>query len=307
MGKPGNRRTSLPGYVRKLTESSFRSSEGYASHLHNPFFALTSPSTTESAGEVWGFNLVYSGSYAATAERFSTGHVRVLLGLNPLHTSIKVHSGETFTSPEAVAVYSPNGVGGMSRAFHSLYRNQLSRSTYTNKTRPILVNSWEGNYFDINDTAIFNLAGEAQDLGVELLVMDDGWFGIEYPRNNDTLGLGDFTPNPAKFPDGLGAMVEQVNQLTVKDSSNSMRFGIWLEPEMVNPNSTLYKEHPDWVSYSGRHPRTLTRNQLVLNLALPEVQDHVIQTVSRVIDSANIEYIKWGKLTISQAVTIWGY
>jgi alpha-galactosidase len=183
----------------------------------------------------------------------------------------------------------------MSRSFHDLYRNHLSRSNFTNQTRPILINSWEGLYFNINETAVVNLAGEAQELGIELLVMDDGWFGVEYPRNNDTLGLGDWTPNPAKFPDGLGPFVEQVNNFTVLNSSQPLQFGIWVEPEMVNPNSTLYKEHPDWVMYSGRHPRTLTRNQLVLNVGLPEVQEHIISSVSRIIDSANIQYIKWGE------------
>ncbi|KAF2272037.1 alpha-galactosidase [Westerdykella ornata] len=274
-------------------ETTFRSTEGFSSHLHNPFFALVSPATTESTGEAWGFNLVYTGSFAATVERFSHGFVRILLGLNPLHTNINVGPGDIFTSPEAVAVYSSQGLGGMSRSFHDLYRNHLSRSGFTNQTRPILLNSWEGNEFDINETSLVKLAGEAQELGVELFVMDDGWFGVEYPRNNDSLGLGDWTPNPAKFPHGLKPFVEQVNNYTVRNTSRSLKFGIWVEPEMVNPNSTLYKQHPDWVMHSGRHTRTLTRNQLVLNVGLPEVQDHIISSVSRIIESANIEYIKW--------------
>jgi alpha-galactosidase len=228
--------------------NSFRSSEGYSSHLHNPFFALISPSTTESSGEAWGFNLVYSGSFEATAERFSNGYVRVLLGLNPLHTSLSVQPGDTFTSPEAVAVYSTEGVGGMSRLFHDLYRNHLSRSNYTHQTRPILLNSWEGLGFDINETALVKLSGEAEDLGVELFVNDDGWFGVEYPRDNDTLGLGDWIPNPAKFPNGLKPYVAAVNNYTVLNTTMPLKFGIWVEPEMVNPNSTLYHEHPDWVS-----------------------------------------------------------
>jgi alpha-galactosidase len=142
-----------------------------------------------------------------------------------------------------------------------------------------------------------NLAGEAEELGMELFVMDDGWFGVEYPRDNDTLGLGDWTPNPEKFPNGLRPFVEQVNNYTAVNTSRPLKFGIWVEPEMVNPNSTLYHEHPDWVMHSGRHPRTRTRNQLVLNVGLPEVQEHIIRSVSNIIDSANIEYIKWGKST----------
>ncbi|KAJ4361981.1 hypothetical protein N0V83_010922 [Neocucurbitaria cava] len=275
-------------------ETSFRSTEGYASHLHNPFFALVSPTTTESSGEAWGFNLVWTGSFQATAERFSNGYVRVLLGLNSLHTSIRVQPGESFQSPEAVGVYSSEGIGGLSRSFHDLYRNHLSRSKFTKETRPILLNSWEGLGFDINETSLVNLAGEAEELGVQLFVNDDGWFGVEYPRNNDSLGLGDWTPNPAKFPDGLGPYVQQVNSFSVLNSSSTpLQFGIWVEPEMVNPNSTLYHEHPDWVLHAGKHQRTLTRNQLVLNVGLPEVQDFIISTVSRILDSANIQYVKW--------------
>ncbi|KAH7382287.1 Melibiase-domain-containing protein [Pyrenochaeta sp. MPI-SDFR-AT-0127] len=274
-------------------ETTFRSSSGYASHLHNPFFALVSPTTTESTGEAWGFNLVWTGSYQATAERFSNGYVRVLLGLNPLHTSIRVQPGKTFQAPEAVAVYSSEGTGGMSRSFHDLYRNHLSRSKFTHETRPILLNSWEGLGFNINETSLVNLAGEAEELGIQLFVNDDGWFGVDYPRNNDSLGLGDWTPNPAKFPDGLKPYVDKVNNFTVLNSSTPLQFGIWVEPEMVNPNSSLYKEHPDWVLHAGKHQRTLTRTQLVLNVGLPEVQDFIISTVSRILDSANIQYVKW--------------
>ncbi|KAF2199483.1 alpha-galactosidase [Delitschia confertaspora ATCC 74209] len=274
-------------------ETTFRSSAGYASHLHNPFFALVSPTTTESTGEAWGFNLVWTGSFEATAERFSNGYVRVLLGLNPLHTSLRVQPGETFQSPEAVAVYSSEGVGGMSRAFHDLYRNHLSRSKFTKETRPVLLNSWEGLGMEINETALVKLAGEAEELGIQLFVNDDGWFGVEYPRNNDSLGLGDWTPNPAKFPNGLRSYVQQVNNFTVLNSTTPLQFGIWVEPEMVNPNSTLYHEHPDWVLHAGKHQRTLTRNQLVLNVALPEVQEFIISTISRILDSAHIQYVKW--------------
>ena len=156
-------------------ETSFRSQAGYASHVHNPFFALVSPSTTESSGEAWGFNLVWTGSFAASAEKFSHGYTRVLLGLNPMHASIRVQPGETFQAPEAVSVYSSEGVGGMSRAFHELYRNHLSRSKFTKETRPILLNSWEGLGFDINETSLVHLAGEAEEIGVQLFVNDDGW------------------------------------------------------------------------------------------------------------------------------------
>ncbi|KAF1834387.1 alpha-galactosidase [Decorospora gaudefroyi] len=271
-------------------ETTFRSSEGYTSHTHNPFFALVSPTTTESTGEAWGFSLVWTGSFLATAQRFSNGYVRVLMGLNPLHAKIPIPPGESFQSPEAVGIYSSQGIGDMSRSFHSLYRNHLSRSKYTHQTRPILLNSWEGLGFDINQTSLVNLANEAEELGIQLFVNDDGWFGVEYPRDNDTMGLGDWTPNPSKFPNGLQPYVEQVTTL---NTSTPLQFGLWIEPEMVNPNSTLYHQHPDWVLHARNHQRTLTRNQLVLNVGLPEVQDFIISTVSQILDSAHIQYVKW--------------
>lgn len=212
-------------------ETSFRSTAGYSSHLHNPFFALVSPTTTETQGEAWGFNLVYSGSFEATTEKFSNGYVRVLLGLNSLHASIPIAPGDTFTSPEAVAVYSSEGLGGMSRSFHDLYRNHLSRSNYTFETRPVLLNSWEGLYFDINDTALENLAEETADLGISLFVNDDGWFGTTpYARLNDTSGLGDWTPNPDHFPGGFPEYVDYVNNIDVANSTEKMKFGLWFEP-----------------------------------------------------------------------------
>lgn len=217
----------------------------------------------------------------------------MLLGLNSLHTSIRVQPGETFQSPEAVAVYSSEGVGGVSRSYHELYKNHLSRSKFTKETRPILLNSWEGLGADINATSLDNLASESEELGVQLFVTDDGWFGVDYPRDNDTLGLGDWTVNPAKFPDGLAPFVQSVNNLTVLNVSSPLQFGIWVEPEMVNPNSTLYQEHPEWAMHAGKHQRSLTRNQLVLNVGLPEVQDFIIGFMTRLLDSANIQYIKW--------------
>ena len=273
---------------------SFRSTEGYSSHLHNPFFALVTPTATESTGEAWGFNLVYTGSFAATAERFSHGFIRVLLGLSPLHASLPLKPGETFTSPEAVAIYSSEGLGTMSRSFHDLYRNHLSRSNYTFQKRPVLLNSWEGLDFDINQTALVNLAEKTAGLGISLFVNDDGWFGDDYPRVADDAGLGDWVPNPDRFPNGLRPYVQKVNNFTVANTSRHLEFGLWVEPEMVDPNSTLYQQHPDWAMHAGNHFRTLTRNQLVLNMGLPQVQDYVINAITRVINSANIQYIKWG-------------
>ncbi|KAI1826908.1 glycoside hydrolase family 36 protein [Xylaria intraflava] len=274
-------------------EQGFRSTAGYSSHFHKPFFALAPPSTTESQGAATAYSLIYTGSFAANVERWSTGWVRVLLGLNPLHLSWPLKQDETFVSPEVVSVYSADGFTGMSQSLHALYKNQLSRSNHTWQTRPPLLNSWEGLGFDYNQTSMVQLAQEAADLGCSLFVNDDGWFGTDYPRDNDTDGLGDWVAQPKKFPDGLGPYVDDVNAIKVANSSAEMSFGLWFEPEMVDPMSDLYKAHPDWVLHAGAHNRTLVRNQLVLNLGLPEVQDYIIDTLEGILNSTNIKYIKW--------------
>ncbi|KAL4869234.1 alpha-galactosidase C [Aspergillus spectabilis] len=271
----------------------FESNTGYSSHFHNPFLALVHPSTTESQGEVWGFSLVYTGSFSVNVEKGSQGLTRALIGLNPNRLSWGLGPGETFTSPECVSVYSKDGIGGMSRSFHRLYRNHLIKSKLATSDRPALLNSWEGVYFDFNQSSIYTLAEGAANLGIHLFVMDDGWFGEEYPRLSDNAGLGDWTPNPERFPNGLAPLVNDVTNLTAQNSSDKLRFGIWVEPEMVNANSTLYHEHPDWVLHAGDYPRTERRNQLVLNLALPEVQDFIIDFMTRLLRSADITYIKW--------------
>lgn len=269
-----------------LTTNSFGSTTGYSSHLHNPFLALQPPDTTENAGEAWGFSLIYTGSYAAEVEKSSQGFTRAMLGFNPNHLSWPLAPGETLTSPEAVAVYSSTGVGGLSRTYHRLFRNHLIKSdVYRNAPRPVLLNSWEGLHFDYNQSTIETLATEAAGLGVKLFVLDDGWFGEQYPRVNDMAGLGDWyvlllpfhvlmvvnlevnqpaflrevSPptdfadhkrdrqvNPAKFPSGsLAPLVEQVTGLTAASSTTKLRFGLWFEPEMVNPKSSLYLAHPE--------------------------------------------------------------
>ncbi|KAL4964341.1 alpha-galactosidase [Aspergillus stella-maris] len=275
----------------------FGSNTGYSSHLHNPFFALVDPSTTESQGEAWGFNLIYTGSFSAQIEKGSQGYTRALLGFNPDKLSWNLGPGETLTSPEAVSVYSNEGIGGMSRKFHRLYRNHLIKSKFATSDRPPLLNSWEGVYFDFNQSTMLTLAEQSADLGISLFVMDDGWFGNKYPRLSDNAGLGDWVPNPDKFPDGLDPLVEGATNLTINGTTDNedkkLRFGIWVEPEMVNPNSSLYKEHPDWVLHAGSYPRTERRNQLVLNVALPEVQDFIIDFMTNLLNSSDISYIKW--------------
>lgn len=252
------------------------------------------PTTTESQGEAWGFSLVYTGSFQAEVEKGSQGLTRALLGFNPYHLSWPLAPGETLTSPEVVAVYSDSGIGGLSRKYHRLYRNHLIKSDWKSQPRPALLNSWEGLYFDYNQSTVYTLATEAAALGVKLFVLDDGWFGNEYPRNDDYAALGDWEVNTAKFPSGsLTELVEQVTNLTAANSTDKLGFGLWFEPEMINPNSTLYHEHPEWALSAGDYPRTVRRNELVLNVALPEVQEFIIESVSTILSTADISYVKW--------------
>ncbi|KAK7959537.1 alpha-galactosidase 2 [Apiospora aurea] len=271
----------------------FGSTTGYSSHLHNPFLSLVAPDTTESRGEAWGFSLIYTGSFAVDVEKGSQGFTRAMLGLNPYHLSWNLGPGESLTSPECVATYSEKGIGGVSRLFHRLFRNHLMKSKFAVEPRPVLLNSWEGLFFDYNESRIYNLAQESAELGVKLFVLDDGWFGNEYPRVIDNAGLGDWQANKDRFPNGLGPLVDQVTALTAANSSDKLQFGLWFEPEMVNPNSTLYKTHPDWALHAGDYPRTLTRSELVLNVALPEVQDFIIASLSDILGNASVSYVKW--------------
>ncbi|KAJ5965340.1 hypothetical protein N7481_012054 [Penicillium waksmanii] len=274
-------------------KQGFESATGYSSHLHNPFLAVMDPASTESNGEVWGFSLVYSGSFSVDIEKGSQGITRALVGLNPSQLSWSLGPGESLTSPECVAVYSENGVGGMSRSLHNLYRKNLIKSKFATADRPALLNSWEGLGATFNESTIYQLAKESAALGIKLFVLDDGWFGDKYPRISDNAGLGDWIPNPERFPDGLSHAVNSITALKAANTSSNLRFGLWFEPEMVNPNSTLYHEHPEWALHAGSYPRTLTRNQLVLNVALPEVQDFIIDAVSNILNSSDISYVKW--------------
>ncbi|KAH6874365.1 Melibiase-domain-containing protein [Thelonectria olida] len=277
----------------------FGSSNGFSSHHHNPFLSLVSPTTTESHGDTWGFSLVYTGSFNMEVEKSPQGLTRVLAGINPGQLSWPLGPGESFTSPECISVFSNSGIGDMSRKFHRLYRRNLITSKFVNEPRPVLLNSWEGLYFDFDENTIYKLAQESANLGVKLFVLDDGWFGgTKYPRIDDHAGLGDWDVNPARFPNGLKSLADKVRKLEAATSSKSqtsenLQFGIWFEPEMVNPSSVLYEQHPDWVLHAGEYPRTEARQQLALNLALPEVQDFVIASVANILQTVPITYIKW--------------
>lgn len=263
--------------------NSVESRRGASSHQANPFFALASKNASEDHGDVYGVNLVYSGNFTAGVEVDQIFRARAWIGINDYDFAWTLGAGESFHTPEAVMVYSSKGLGEMSRTYHRLYRKRLVRGKYRDEPRPILANNWEATYFDFTEEKIISLAKEAADLGIELLVLDDGWFG---QRDSDKCSLGDWYVNESKLPGGIARLAQRVNEQGVK-------FGLWFEPEMVSPDSDLYRAHPDWCIHVPDRPRTLCRNQLTLDLSRPEVCDYVVKAVSDVLDSASISYVKW--------------
>ena len=259
------------------------SNRGETSHHEQPFLGLVSPSATQHAGEVYGFHFVYSGNFCGKVERDAYDMIRVTLGINPDRFAFMLQPGGSFQAPEGVMVYSCEGLGGMTHTFHDLYRNHLIRGIWKDRKRPILINNWEATYFDFDEQKLLDIAREAKKWGIEMLVMDDGWFG---KRDLDVSGLGDWFVNENKIRGGLKKLVDEVNAL-------GMKFGIWFEPEMVSPDSDLYRAHPDWaIRIPDREP-CLLRNQYVLDLSRKEVRDTVYDMVAAVLRSANIEYVKW--------------
>ncbi len=259
------------------------SQRGASGHESNPFLALCEKSATERSGEVWAVSLVYSGSFEALSYVNNTENSRLSIGMNPDVFTWKLEPGETFVSPEAAMVYSPDGLNGMSHAFHRLYSENLMRSKWFERDRPILINNWEATYFNFDEEKILQIARRAKELGVEMLVLDDGWFG---KRNTDNCSLGDWVVNPEKLPGGLNGLSDRLHDLGLK-------FGLWFEPEMISPDSDLYRAHPDWCLHVDGRARVEMRNQLILDLSRREVQDYIIQSVSAVLESARIEYVKW--------------
>ncbi|MBN1978128.1 MAG: alpha-galactosidase [Anaerolineae bacterium] len=264
-------------------EQSIESRRGASSHQHNPFVALVGKTADEDHGEVYGFCLVYSGSFVAQAEVDQYATTRVSLGINPFDFSWLLEPGESFQTPEAVLVYSDEGLGGMSRTYHRLYRARLCRGEHRDKERPILINNWEATYFNFTTDSLVKIAQEASELGIELFVLDDGWFG---KRNDDTGSLGDWVANREKLPGGLGDLANRVRDL-------GLQFGLWVEPEMVSPNSNLYRAHPDWCLHIPERGRSTGRNQLVLDLSRQDVCDAIVKIISDVLASAPISYVKW--------------
>ncbi len=264
----------------RYSTSSIR---GESSHQDHPFMALLSHDANEDYGDVYGMSFVYSGNFIAQTERSQYDTIRAEMGINPEGFCWRLKPGEEFVAPEVAIVYSSNGIGGMTRTFHDLFRNHLIRGEYRDKKCPILINNWEATYFDFDTEKLLDIARVAAGCGIEMLVMDDGWFG---ERNSDNCALGDWVVNEKKLPGGLKYLVDEVNKLGLK-------FGIWFEPEMISPDSDLFRAHPDWAIQVPYRKPGYSRNQLVLDISRKEVRDYVYECVSRVLHSANIEYVKW--------------
>ncbi|QJD82234.1 alpha-galactosidase [Cohnella herbarum] len=271
------RRQVVPGM------QSVESRRGSSSHQQNPFIALLSPNADEDQGEAYGFSLVYSGSFVAQAEVDQFRTTRVSMGINPFDFQWRLEPGEQFQTPELVMAYSFEGIGGMSRIYHRLYRSRLCRGSHRDRTRPVLVNNWEATYFQFDADKIEQIAKAGQQLGIELFVLDDGWFGH---RDSDNSSLGDWKVDYRKLPGGLADLAERVNRL-------EMQFGLWFEPEMVSPDSDLYRAHPDWCLHVPGSRRTEARQQLILDLSRDDVCDYLIESVGSVLRSAPIAYVKW--------------
>lgn len=262
---------------------SVSSRRGASSHHHNPFAALVSSDTTEKSGFALGLSLIYSGNFEIAADTDPFGSVRFMAGIEATDFAWRLCPGESFASPEAVLSISGEGMGKMSRTFHRLYRNHLCRGEWRDRDRPIVVNNWEATYFKFDSDKLAAIAKEAADCGIEMLVMDDGWFGA---RNDDRSSLGDWFVNEEKLPGGLAPLVERINALGVG-------FGIWFEPEMISPQSKLYEAHPDWALRTEGRPLSVARNQYVLDLTRSDVRDWLFETISGVLSSAPVDYVKW--------------
>ena len=267
----------------RIGTQEISSMRGITSHHENPFIALVDKNTDENIGEAYGFNLIYSGNFIAGVQRDSYNMARVYMGINPQNFKWKLEPGESFWSPEAVSVYSDCGLGKMSRAFHRLYRERLCRGKHRDIRRPVLINNWEATYFNFNEEKIISIAKSAKQAGIELMVLDDGWFG---KRNSDNCSLGDWVANLEKLPNGVEGLAKKVHAL-------GMQFGLWMEPEMISPDSDLYRAHPDWCLHIEGRESSLGRNQLVLDLTRSEVRDYIKSVFDRLLSDGNISYIKW--------------
>lgn len=266
-------------YGKQLVSSA----KGESGHQEHPFLALVSAGTTQEHGEVYGMHFVYSGNFLGQVERTQYDSVRMVMGIHSEEFLWNLKPKTSFQAPEVVMVYSGEGLGKMTRSLHDFYREHMIRSPYKYQKRPVLINNWEATYFDFDTHKLIDIAREAKSVGIEMLVMDDGWFGS---RNSDNSSLGDWTVNKNKIPRGLKDLVDCVNKI-------GLEFGIWFEPEMISPNSNLYREHPEWAIQIPGRETTQSREQYVLDLSNPEVVDYVYECVANILRNAPITYVKW--------------
>ena len=271
--------------VRRLEEGiqSVGSRRGHSSHEHNPFVILKRPGADEFQGEAVGLAFVYSGNFLAQAEVGSHGTTRVLMGIHPDSFDWKLEPGETFQTPEAVLAYTDRGLNALSQTFHSLFRKRLARGYWRDRERPILINNWEATYMDFDEEKILGIARKAKECGVELFVLDDGWFG---KRCCEHAGLGDWTANRDRLPDGIEGLSRRIGEM-------GMKFGLWFEPEMVNRDSDLFRAHPDWILHVPGRPSAHGRFQYVLDFSRKEVVDCIYGMMEKILSEAEISYIKW--------------
>lgn len=256
---------------------------GQSSHEHDPFIALVTPETTETTGEVYAMRLVYSGDYSATVDVDMQEALRLQIGLNPEQFEWNLKAGQSFITPEAVLVYTNGGLGKMGQVFQNTAQKHVVRGNFQYKERPVLINSWEAFYFDLKEKELLEFAKEAKELGVELFVLDDGWFG---KRDDDSSSLGDWFVDKRKFPNGLRPFRDQIKDL-------GLQFGLWVEPEMVSPDSELFRAHPDWALEVTGRLRSLSRKQYVLDLTNPEVRDYLVNTFINLFKEVGVDYVKW--------------
>lgn len=259
------------------------SKRGSSSHQQNPFAVILEPNATEFAGECFGFSLLYSGNHEIIIEKDPYHQTRVIMGINSHQFAWQLPPTESFQAPEAVIAYSEAGLNQLSATYHDFYDEHLIRGKYKKQERPILINNWEATYFDFNEEKLDALVDEAKELGIELFVLDDGWFG---QREDDQTSLGDWFENEGKLASGLAGFAQKVHD-------KGLQFGLWLEPEMISGDSELNRQHPDWLLQVPNRKPALSRSQYVLDFSRQDVRDHLYQQLSQLFDTVAIDYIKW--------------
>ncbi|HHD9435322.1 TPA: alpha-galactosidase, partial [Streptococcus pneumoniae] len=271
-------RTSLRPGIQAIDSLRYSSSP-----QQNPFFMLSRRETTEHSGEVYGFNFIYSGNFQNMIEVDHFDTARVTVGINPVEFRFLLNPAESFVTPEAIVIYSDQGMNQMSQQLSDFYRHHLVNPNFSQASRPIILNSWETFYFDLSTEKILDLAKAAKDLGIELFVLDDGWFGH---RKDDKSSLGDWVTDRSRLPEGIGFLADEIHKI-------GLQFGLWFEPEMISIDSDLYKNHADWTIHLLDREKSVGRNQYVLDLTRQEVVDYLFDSISKIIIKTNLDYIKW--------------